>query len=161
MIRLHHGSNVSIDTINLSLSKKGKDFGQGFYLNPNYNQAFEMAEFKVEIFGEGSPLVTSFDFDQDAASEAGLSIKVFTDYSAEWAQFVVDNRNNKTDKAIHDYDIVIGPIADDKVGLQIRRFIENEISIDKLIERIRYYGDKSIQYFFATESSLNYLKKVL
>lgn len=137
MIRLHHGSNVSIDIINLSLSKRGKDFGQGFYLNPNYKQALEMAEFKVDIFGEGSPLVTSFDFDEDAARKAGLSIKVFPDYCAEWAQFVVDNRNNKSDEAIHDFDIVIGPIADDKVGLQIRKFIGNEISIDKLIEHIK------------------------
>lgn len=47
MIRLHHGSNVEIDAIDLSRSKKGKDFGQGFYLNPNYNQALEMAEFKL------------------------------------------------------------------------------------------------------------------
>ncbi|MCM1152284.1 MAG: DUF3990 domain-containing protein [Muribaculum sp.] len=75
----------------MSLSKKGKDFGQGFYLNPNYNQALEMAEFKVDIFGEGSPLVTSFDFDGDAALEGGLSIKVFDDYSEEWAQFVVES----------------------------------------------------------------------
>ena len=161
MIRLHHGSNVGIDAIDLSLSKKGKDFGQGFYLNPSYKQALEMAEFKVDIFGVGIPLVSSFDFDEDAAREAGLSIKVFDDYSKEWAQFVVDNRNNNSDYPIHDFDIVIGPIADDKVGFQIRKYIENEISIDKLIERIKYYGDKSPQYFFGTEKSLNYLSKVL
>ena len=161
MIRLHHGSNVSIEAIDLSLSKRGKDFGQGFYLNPNYDQALEMAEFKVDIFGEGCPLVTSFDFDEDAARKAGLSIKVFSDYCEEWAQFVVNNRNNNSDEAIHDYDIVIGPIADDKVGLQIRKYIGNEISIDKLIERIKYYGDKSVQYFFCTEKSLIYLQKIL
>lgn len=161
MIRLHHGSNVGIDAIDLSLSKKGKDFGQGFYLNPNYNQALEMAEFKVDILGVGSPLVSSFDFDEEAAHEAGLSIKMFDDYSVEWAQFVVDNRNNNSDNPIHDFDIVIGPIADDKVGFQIRKYIENEISIDKLIERIMYYGDKSIQYFFGTEKALSYLRKVL
>lgn len=161
MIRLHHGSNVGIDAIDLSLSKKGKDFGQGFYLNPSYKQALEMAEFKVDIFGVGIPLVSSFDFDEDAAREAGLSIKVFDDYSKEWAQFVVDNRNNNSYYPIHDFDIVIGPIADDKVGFQIRKYIENEISIDKLIERIKYYGDKSTQYFFGTEKSLNYLSKVL
>lgn len=161
MIRLHHGSNLGIDAIDLSLSKKGKDFGQGFYLNPNYNQALEMAEFKVDILGVGSPLVSSFDFDEEVAHEAGLSIKMFDDYSVEWAQFVVDNRNNNSDNPIHDFDIVIGPIADDKVGFQIRKYIENEISIDKLIERIKYYGDKSIQYFFGTEKALNYLRKVL
>ncbi len=161
MIRLHHGSNVGIDTIDLSRSKKGKDFGQGFYLNTNYNQALEIAEFKVDIFGEGSPLVSSFDFDEEAAGEDGLVIKVFDDYSEEWAQFVVDNRNNNSDTPIHNFDIVIGPIADDKVGFQIRKYIENEISIDKLIERIQYYGNKSIQYFFGTKKSLNYLSKVL
>lgn len=112
MIRLHHGSNVGIDAIDLSLSKKGKDFGQGFYLNPNFNQALEMAEFKVDILGVGSPLVSSFDFDEESAREAGLSIKVFDDYSEEWAQFIVDNRNNNSDNPIHDFDIVVGPIAD-------------------------------------------------
>lgn len=161
MIRLHHGSNVEIGVIDLSLSKKGKDFGQGFYLNPDYNQALKMAEFKVEIFGEGCPMVSSFDFDDDAARKTGLTFKVFEDYCEEWAQFIVDNRNNNSDFPIHDYDIVIGPIADDKVGFQIRRYIENEISIDKLIERIKYYGDKSTQYFFGTELSLNFLRKVL
>lgn len=33
MIRLYHGSNVEINQINLSMSRKGKDFGCGFYLN--------------------------------------------------------------------------------------------------------------------------------
>lgn len=37
MIRLYHGSNVGIKHIDLSRSKRGKDFGQGFYLNANLN----------------------------------------------------------------------------------------------------------------------------
>lgn len=43
MIRLYHGSNVDIEQIDLSRSKRGKDFGQGFYLNANSDQAMEMA----------------------------------------------------------------------------------------------------------------------
>lgn len=34
MILLYHGSNVAIEKIDLSRSKRGKDFGQGFYLKP-------------------------------------------------------------------------------------------------------------------------------
>ena len=30
---LYHGSNVSIDAIDLSKSRTGKDFGTGFYLS--------------------------------------------------------------------------------------------------------------------------------
>ena len=33
MTRLYHGSNVVIEQIDLSRSKRGKDFGQGFYLS--------------------------------------------------------------------------------------------------------------------------------
>ena len=43
MITLYHGSNVSIGTVDLSFSRKGKDFGRGFYLNPDSKQAMEMA----------------------------------------------------------------------------------------------------------------------
>ena len=35
MTILYHGSNLVIEKIDLSRSKRGKDFGQGFYLNAN------------------------------------------------------------------------------------------------------------------------------
>ncbi|MCM1484341.1 MAG: DUF3990 domain-containing protein [Muribaculaceae bacterium] len=160
MITLHHGSNIAIENIDLSMSKKGKDFGHGFYMNPNYNQAKEMASAKVDIMRSGEPIVSSFLFDAEHAEKDGIRIKVFSDYTVEWAEFIVMNRRNKSATQLHPYDIVIGPIADDKVGLQIRLFAEGNISVEKLIERIKYYGDKSIQYLFATEQSLTYLNKI-
>ena len=52
---LYHGSNIEIKQIDLSLSKPNKDFGKGFYLSGNFEQAFEMAKFKASFF-DGSPL---------------------------------------------------------------------------------------------------------
>ncbi len=43
MITLYHGSNVEKNKIDLSLSRKGKDLGCGFYLNADKKQAIEMA----------------------------------------------------------------------------------------------------------------------
>ena len=43
-MKLYHGSNVSIETIDLKRGRKGKDFGQGFYLSADCNQAQMMAE---------------------------------------------------------------------------------------------------------------------
>lgn len=160
MIILYHGSNVSIKNIDLTKSSKGKDFGCGFYLNPNYEQAHSMAQTKVDLLEIGNPIVTSFEFDLEGAQKDGLNVKRFDDYSEEWAEFVVLNRKNKSNEQAHNYDIVIGPIADDKVGLQVRLFAEGTMDIDKLISRIKYYGDKSIQYFFSTENSLNYLRRI-
>ena len=48
---LFHGSNVEITIIDLSKSKKYKDFGQAFYLSAEKEQAQKMAEAKVVQFG--------------------------------------------------------------------------------------------------------------
>ena len=112
---LYHGSNVKIATIDLSKSMRGKDFGQGFYLSADRKQAEEMAVFKAMQF-DGDPVVTSFEFDERNLNCETLKVKVFEEYNREWAEFVFANRNNRTDAPIHDYDVVYGPIADDKVG---------------------------------------------
>ena len=111
MIRLYHGSNVAIEQIDLSRSKRGKDFGQGFYLNANPDQAMEMAARTTRFLNEGIPTLSCFEFDEDEATKNGLNIKIFPDYSEEWAEFVVMNRKNDSDVPTHPYDIVIGPIA--------------------------------------------------
>lgn len=48
---LYHGSNITIEQIDLSKSKPNKDFGQGFYLSEDENQANEMARFKSLLLG--------------------------------------------------------------------------------------------------------------
>ncbi|MCB6485123.1 DUF3990 domain-containing protein, partial [Parabacteroides distasonis] len=79
------------------------------------------------------PTLSCFEFDETKADEMGLSIKVFPDYSEEWAEFVVMNRKNDSDIPAHSYDIVIGPIADDTVGVQIRRYIMGYLSVATLV----------------------------
>ena len=160
MIRLYHGSNVAIEEIDLSRSKRGKDFGQGFYLNANPDQAMEMAARTTRFLNEGIPTLSCFEFDEAEATSCGLNIKVFTDYSQEWAEFVVMNRKNNSDIPAHPYDIVIGPIADDTVGVQIRRFIMGYMSVSALVDELRFKGDHAVQYFFGTPKAVNLLKRI-
>lgn len=159
MIRLYHGSNVAIEHIDLSRSKRGKDFGQGFYLNANPDQAMEMAVRTTRFLSEGVATLSCFEFDEDEAKKNGLNIKVFPDYSEEWAEFVVMNRKNNSDVPAHPYDIVIGPIADDTVGVQIRRFIMGYLSASALIEELRFKDDHAVQYFFGTPKAIQLLKR--
>lgn len=42
-MKLFHGSDVVIEEIVLDKSKPFKDFGKGFYLSDDYDQAYEMA----------------------------------------------------------------------------------------------------------------------
>ena len=156
---LYHGSNVSIDAIDLFKSRPGKDFGTGFYLSADENQAIEMAESKVAFLG-GEPVVTSFEFDESILSSNVLKIKMFDSYTEEWAHFVYDNRENFTDKPIHDYDIIYGPIANDRVGAQIRNYKNGNINLDELMNRIKYLKGITFQYYFGTEAAINTLRKL-
>lgn len=82
MIQLYHGSNIEINRIDLSLCRPGKDFGKGFYLNPNYSQAFDMARKTTRIMRSGSEIVSAFDFDDIYAREQpDIKIKIFDGYS--------------------------------------------------------------------------------
>ena len=110
---LYHGSNTSFDQIDLTKSLPNKDFGKGFYLSDNYEQAEEMAKFKVVISG-GNVIVQSYHTEDSILDDTSLKIKIFKEYTKEWAEFILANRNNHSDLPIHDYDIVYGPIANDK-----------------------------------------------
>ena len=156
---LYHGSNVDIESIDLSRSSVGKDFGCGFYLTANKQQAERMGNRRARLYG-GEMVVSSFGFDEKAAREAGMRIKDFESYSKEWADFVLANRKNDTRTQIHDFDIVHGPIANDDVGYQIRRLLAGMITIETFLEELKYKEGITYQYFFATERSVQFLKKL-
>ena len=92
-MKLYHGSNVSIATIDLSLGRRGKDFGQGFYLSPDKNQALMMAERTVDREEYGSPTITTYEFDEKILSGSSkYKVKLFDRYSKEWSDFIMKNR---------------------------------------------------------------------
>ena len=55
---------------------------------------------------------------------------------------------------------MIGPIADDGVTYQLRRYTEGDISMERLIEELKYSKGLTIQYYFGTERALSYLKRL-
>ena len=157
---LYHGSNTDIAEIDLSVSKVGKDFGCGFYLSADKEQALELAARKTEQLGVGTPMLNSYEFDENSLHGRGLSVLEFQEYSREWAEFVLMNRRNRTRVPSLSYDIVIGPIVNDSVGFQIRRLTSGLIDMDKFLEELKYMKGVTMQYLFGTEKSIRYLTKV-
>lgn len=156
---LYHGSNTNITEIDLQKSKPNKDFGRGFYLSDTEEQAQRQGAFKVVLDG-GQVVVNKFEFDESILNSKELKVKIFKEYSEEWAEFIFANRNNKIIKPTHDYDIVYGPIANDKVGLQISNFENKIISLQELLERLKYMKGITFQYYFGTERAIQKLKKI-
>lgn len=153
---LYHGSNVPIGTIDLSLSKPNKDFGRAFYLSDTHAQAMEMAQAKCIQFG-GTPCVTAFEVDETQMTQ--LNRKIFNEYCGEWARFVYDNRDERQDFT-HPYDIVFGPIADDYIGKQMRKFRFQNISFEQFLEEIKYPSGITFQYAFCTPEAVKLLHKI-
>ena len=153
-MRLYHGTNKEFLEIDLLKSKPNKDFGRGFY----YNQALNMAHVKMEQLESGSPVVLEYEISEDAWDS--LRVLRFENYSEEWAEFILLNRNNPSDQPVHDYDVVIGPIADDRVGVQLWKYENHSIDLPTLVRNLQYMKGVTIQYFFGTERAIKYLKRI-
>lgn len=159
MITLYHGSNMEIDTIDLNHCRPDKDFGQGFYLTDIRKQAEFMALRRTRIMGEGMPMVTAYTFDEASLYDGSLKVKVFDAPCEEWALFVLANRNASISGFKHDYDVVIGPVADDGVAFQLERYSRKMISLETLVEELTYRSLNS-QYFFGTEFAISKLQRL-
>lgn len=160
-MKLYHGSDISIELIDLNKSKPFKDFGKGFYLSADYEQALDMAQQRIRQKGSGgTPIVTTFDCDDAILTDNALTVKVWEDYCEEWAEFVIRNRNRTLPYPWHNYDIVYGPIADDGVTFQIRRYEAGYLTIEQLIQELRYAKGITFQYFFANERAISKLTRI-
>lgn len=157
-MKLYHGSNQPILNVDLSKGQKYKDFGQGFYTTHLRDQAIYWSKRIADRFG-GVPTVTEFEFDIEAALTDGLNIKIFEQPDKEWALFIMANRKQSEVDFQHDYDIVIGSVADDKMARLFGLYDMEIIDLDAVVAGL-IYKDLNSQYFFATSRSLNYIKRI-
>lgn len=155
---LYHGTNVDFDDIDLKKSRPNKDFGCGFYLTHLKRQAEQMAVRRCEFSGWGTPLIHKYEFDEHLLHDGSLNVKIFDGVSVEWALFVIQNRRAKGKKT-HDYDIVVGPVADDGVVYQMNLYAQRIITVEQLVEGLTY-RKLNRQYFFGTRLAISKLKRL-
>lgn len=154
---LYHGTNQDIISIDLEKGLRHKDFGMGFYLTPDKSTAVRMAQKKARLF-DGTATLITYELDEEAF-RSDLEIKIFPEKACvEWLLFVDANRDRKNTEPIHNYDIVIGPIANDGVVLQLTNYREGIYSPEQVAQMLQdRYLDQ--QYFFGTEKALKFLHK--
>lgn len=150
-MRLYHGSNILVEKPNLKYSRTSRDFGLGFYLTTDYNQASTWAHKKVTTLECGKPSVAIFNYNESN----NLKIKIFEKPSLEWFDYVILNRTSKNYN--DDYDIVIGPIANDSTYEVLNLYIRGVITKENAISRLKTFKLKD-QYAFKTNEALSFLK---
>jgi len=157
-MKVYHGSYTKIDEIDLNKGELNRDFGRGFYVTNIYNQAEFWAKRKG-MKKQNDGRVTEFTFLESAFSSDYLKTLRFKDYTEKWLDFVVENRQNDTDKNVHDYDIVEGPVANDDIATRITFYLEGGISKAEFLEELKFKHSASHQIAFCTQKSLQMIKK--
>lgn len=150
---LYHGSNIEVKEPKLIDSEKGKDFGVAFYLTDIKEQAERMAKRKQLIVSVNKKSVVSvYEWDEDLTT---LSFKEYKEANLEWLDMVLVCRSNASYK--HNFDIVKGKIADDKVGETVSLVASKLISKEEALKNLKFQKINN-QYAFCTIASLTHLK---
>ena len=158
-MRVFHGSDVKIEEIDLTKSDHFKDFGRGFYVTNIREHAYLRAIDISERHNSNKPIITEFNYIEEYPITVGLNIKKFVNVSKEWVEFIMLNRNRKISHPAHTFDIIEGPIANDKMVIQIRSYEQGKITIEELIEKLTY-DEPTHQICFCTLASLYALESV-
>jgi hypothetical protein len=152
---VYHGSYTAIEEIDLELCEVGKDFGRGFYVTKFREQAESWATRKGKA-NRTKGAITEFDFSENICRAMKLKVLHFADYKEEWLDFVVLNRKNDDEQQqAHDYDIVEGPVANDRIATQIDEYLTGNISREQFLNDLVH--NPSHQICFCTVQSLQAL----
>ena len=155
-MQVYHGSYTKIVEIDLSKGLANKDFGYGFYVTKYRKHA----ETWAEIIGnrhETEGVVTEFKFFERAFIDQTYKTLRFDNYTEQWLDFIVLNRDKSTMAQQHDYDIVEGPVADDKVQSRIDQYLNGEISKKTFLNMLKYH-EGTHQICFCTRKSLQMIE---
>jgi hypothetical protein len=152
-IILYHGSNIEVREPKIIKSKRLLDFGTGFYLTSDCEQAKKWAVRTANRREEGNPTVTIFTFDKNELER--LNVLSFESANREWLRYISANRTNQTAK--DSYDVVIGPVANDQAIRTVNNYLKGYFTEDIAIELLLPQNLKD-QIVFKTEKALSALK---
>ena len=158
-MKVYHGSDVKIETIDLSKCRIGTDFGHGFYVTKILKQAEEIAA-RVASWHDTIPVVTEFEFNEYAFEDKDFRVLRFDSYTVEWLDFIVKNRASIASKPMHNYDIIEGPVANDDVAARIYDYLNGDVTKTEFIEELRFKKQMH-QICFCTTASLQMLSSVV
>lgn len=149
----YHGSNLAVQFPYQLKIQRALDFGKGFYTTSDFEQAKKWAERTARIRGEGKATVSCYEFPDDAFDT--LSVLRFEKADAAWLDYVTKNR--KGADTTGDYDLVIGPVANDQTFPTILLYLDGYIDAESAIRQLLPQKLKD-QYTFKTEKALSQLK---
>ena len=149
-MKIYHGSLEKVCCPEIRTTNRRLDYGAGFYATTSYEPAVRWVQRKMWESKADEGFVNVYEFDERAMRM--LKTLSFSNPSEEWLDFVMQNRTKED--FTHDYDIVYGPVANDRVYAAFALYEGRVLSKQALIAELRTYKLVD-QFLFHTKKSLN------
>ena len=154
-MRLYHGSVVEVRKPSLRYGRKKTDFGRGFYTTTQAEQAERWTKIKQDRTKAPKRIVSVYEIDDALLTNPELKIREFHGVDKAWLDFVVDSRKGNK----HDYDLVFGPVANDKVFTTVNLYESGVLDAPAAISQLKAYKTYD-QLSFHTKLVINALRVV-
>lgn len=131
---LYHGSTMAVRKPIVSRGRGKTDFGKGFYTTTSREQAEKWAQIKRDRMGdEAHAIVSVFELDDAVLNNPAYHTRHFDGATAEWLDFVVGNRRGEVH---HNFDLIMGPVANDKLYATITLYENSILDANAAIEQL-------------------------
>lgn len=151
----YHGSDTVVDIPRILEPKRPLDFGGGFYVTTSIKQARSWATKIAYRNNTSYRCVNRYEFDLEKA-KSELTVICFEVADEKWLNFVC---NNRSEKPTGDYDIAIGPVADDRVYRVIVEYENGDLDKETALKNLKTEALCN-QILFHTDKALEYLKYI-
>ena len=150
-MKLYHGSLEVVSEPRIITPNRTLDYGRGFYTTTSYEQAEQWVR-RRRGTQHSVGYVNVYEF-ADILPEEIKQLR-FETPTEEWVDFVMHNRTERGFE--HSFDIVYGPVANDRVYAAFALYESNLLDKEGLIRELRTY-ELVDQFLFHTEQSLQHL----
>ena len=150
-MKLYHGSLEVVSEPRIITPNRTLDYGRGFYTTTSYEQAEQWVRRRK---GAQHPVGYVNVYELAEVLPDDIKQLRFETPTEEWVDFVMHNRTERGFE--HSFDIVYGPVANDRVYAAFALYESNLLDKEGLIRELRTY-ELVDQYLFHTEQSLQYL----
>jgi len=133
---LYHGSTLKVENPSLIKCRLNTDFGRGFYTTTSHEQAKKWAKLKLQRAGKGMAIVSEYEINESHFERADLNVFKFTKADKNWLDFVYNNRKGLQST---NFDIVFGPVANDRLFATITLYEQGILTADAAIEQLKTY----------------------
>ena len=154
-MKLYHGSTVAVRKPSLRNGRKRTDFGKGFYTTTRPEQAEHWAKHVQDRRKAKNAVVSVYEIDESVLTDGEMKVREFNGVDLAWLDFVVNNRKSKPE--LHDFDLVLGPVANDNVYATVNLYEDGVLDAESAINQLKAYKVYN-QLSFHTARAIEMLK---